>query len=50
MADVVFAAAIVAFFALSALYVIWCDGIVGPDVLAAEPAEEAMPEPTRVAA
>jgi hypothetical protein len=31
MADVIFVAAIVAFFALSALYVTWCDRIIGPD-------------------
>ena len=36
MADVIFVAAIIAFFALSALYVTWCDRILGPDEFAAD--------------
>jgi hypothetical protein len=31
MADVIFVAVLVAFFALAALYVTWCDHIIGPD-------------------
>ena len=50
MADVIFVAAIIAFFALSALYVTWCDRIVGSDELAVEPAAEVLPEPAQVAA
>ena len=31
MADVIFVAVIIAFFMLAALYVTWCDRIIGPD-------------------
>jgi len=53
MADLVFVAVIIAFFVLSALYVIWCDRIVGPDEFAADlsAADDAEPvEPSRIAA
>ena len=33
MADVVFVAVVVAFFALAALFVVACDRIIGPDEL-----------------
>ena len=36
MADIVFIAIALAFFALCALYVRWCDRIIGPDVFVAE--------------
>lgn len=32
MADIIFIAVALAFFALCALYVHWCDRIIGPDV------------------
>jgi hypothetical protein len=32
MADIIFIAVALAFFALCALYVRWCDQIIGPDV------------------
>ena len=31
MADVIFVAVLIAFFMLAALYVTWCDHIIGPD-------------------
>ena len=31
MSDVIFIAATIAFFAICALYVHWCDEIIGPD-------------------
>ncbi len=34
MADIVFIGIALAFFALCALYVRWCDHIIGPDVFA----------------
>jgi hypothetical protein len=37
MADIIFIAVALAFFALCALYVHWCDRIIGPDVFAAAP-------------
>jgi hypothetical protein len=41
MADIIFIAVALAFFALCALYVHWCDRIIGPDVFAAtEPADD----------
>lgn len=33
MADVIFIAVALTFFAVCALYVKWCDRIIGPDVL-----------------
>jgi len=50
MADVVFVAVIIAFFALSALYVTWCDRIIGPDEFAADTPTEEHVEPLDVAA
>ena len=51
MADVIFVAAIVAFFVLSALYVVWCDRILGPDEFAAQQSDiEDVVEPLEVAA
>lgn len=42
MADIIFIAVALAFFALCALYVHWCDRIIGPDVVgAAQPLEVA---------
>ena len=42
MADIIFIAVALAFFALCALYVRWCDRIIGPDVfVVAEPADDA---------
>jgi hypothetical protein len=41
MADIIFIAVALGFFALCALYVRWCDRIIGPDLFAAaEPADE----------
>jgi hypothetical protein len=40
MADIIFIAVALAFFALCALYVHWCDRIIGPDVFAAQPADD----------
>jgi hypothetical protein len=37
MADIIFIAVALAFFALCALYVSWCDRIIGPDVFEATP-------------
>ena len=46
-----FAAVALAFFALCALYVQWCDRIIGPDVFAAdEPADDAFDVIDEVAA
>jgi len=50
MADVIIVAAIVAFFVLSALYVTWCDRILGADDFAVEPAADEALEPEAVAA
>jgi len=50
VADLIFVAVIVAFFALSVLYVIWCNRIIGPDEISTDvPAAEAA-EPLEVAA
>ncbi len=40
MSDVIFIAATIAFFAISALYVHWCDKIIGPDDFRAAPEAE----------
>jgi hypothetical protein len=37
MADIIFIAVAMGFFALCALYVQWCDRIIGPDVIEAVP-------------
>ncbi|MEP7114309.1 MAG: hypothetical protein ABI862_13670 [Ilumatobacteraceae bacterium] len=36
MADIIFIAIALGFFALCAIYVRWCDRIIGPDVFEAE--------------
>jgi hypothetical protein len=46
MADLIYVAVIIAFFALASLFVVACDHIIGPD----EVAPEAVPEDERVAA
>ena len=48
MADVIFVVVIIAFFALSALYVTWCDRIIGPDEFAPDVATDDL-EPAQVA-
>ena len=40
VADVIFVVVIIAFFALSALYVTWCDRIIGPDEFAPDVATD----------
>jgi hypothetical protein len=42
MADVIFVAVLIAFFILAALYVTWCDHIIGPDDFKPEEAGEAV--------
>ena len=46
MADVLFLAILVAFFALTVVFVHACERIIGPDLEAAPPAEAAEPERT----
>ena len=50
MADVVFVAVIIAFFALSALYVTWCDRIIGPDSFSGESGDSDTAEPSSISA
>jgi len=50
MADVIFVVAIIAFFALSALYVTWCDRILGPDEFSADVPADEHDQPLDVAA
>lgn len=47
MADIIFIAVALAFFALCALYVRWCDRIIGPDVLEASASGDVSVEPLR---
>jgi hypothetical protein len=46
VADVLFLAILVAFFALTVVFVHACERIIGPDLEAAPPAETAEPERT----
>ena len=49
MADVLFVAIVVVFFAICVAYVSWCDRLVGPDPSAdRSPADEAMTERAEV--
>ena len=41
MSDFIFIAATIVFFAICALYVQWCDKIIGPDELHADAQNEA---------
>jgi hypothetical protein len=51
MADVIFVAVALAFFAVCALYIRWCDRIIGPDAfLLAQPADDSDPVADEVAA
>jgi hypothetical protein len=46
MADLIYVAVIIVFFAVAALFVVACDHIIGPDELS----PETVPEPERVTA
>ena len=43
MSDFIFIAATFVFFAICALYVHWCDKIIGPDDFPAAPIDEVAP-------
>jgi hypothetical protein len=43
MADLIFVSVLVGFFALCVAYLRWCDTIIGPDELGAEPSDVASP-------
>ena len=43
MSDFIFIAATCVFFAICALYVHWCDKIIGPDDVGTEAGDEAKP-------
>jgi hypothetical protein len=45
MADLIYVAVIIAFFAFAALFVVACDRIIGADVSAATGTREPAPEP-----
>jgi hypothetical protein len=49
MADLIFIALLIAFFALCVVYVQWCDRIIGPDEFTAEGGDEPAPAHTYVA-
>jgi hypothetical protein len=46
MADLIYIAIALAFFALCVLYVRWCDRIIGPDVFEADRADDIDTVPT----
>lgn len=47
MADIIFISVALAFFALCALYVHWCDRIIGPDVFDTTAPQDVSDEPVR---
>ncbi len=47
MADAIFIAVALAFFALCALYIHWCDRIIGPDVFETSAPQGVSEEPLR---
>jgi hypothetical protein len=50
MADAIFVVVLVAFFALSVLYVTWCNRIIGPDEISSDVPADEVAEPLEVAA